>query len=113
MKKTITIKSSRDFSRTFHRGKSNANKYLVIFIIKNNLNINKIGISIGKKVGNSVNRNRIKRLIRESYRVLENKLKTGYDIVFVPRQPSKTADYKDIFDSLSKIFHKLNLFNKK
>lgn len=112
MKKIITIKRSRDFTKTLKRGKSAADKYIVLYMISNNLEINRIGISIGKKVGNSVNRNRVKRLIRENYRAIKNRLKTGFDFVFIPRQPSKEAHCKDIENSLNKLFKKLGVLKE-
>jgi len=112
MKKIITIKRSRDFSRAFKRGKSVADKYLVIYIYKNNIEINRIGISIGKKVGNSVNRNRVKRLIRENYRQIKASLEVGFDVIFIPRQLSKDAKCKDIYNSIFKLFKKLGILSK-
>lgn len=110
MKKTISIKSSREFTRLFHKGKSVSDKYLIINILPNNLPINRIGISIGKKVGKSVIRNRVKRLVRESYRYLEEDLKVGYDMLFIPRSSSAEAEYNDIFKSTKTIFKKHNIF---
>jgi ribonuclease P protein component len=112
MKKTVSIKSSRDFSRTFYRGKSFADKFIVVYVIPNKLDKNRIGISIGKKIGCSVVRNKVKRLIRESYRKIEEKLKFGFDIVFVPRHPSKDASFSDISNSINKIFDRLAIIDK-
>lgn len=112
MKKTITIKNSRDFSRTFHKGKSYSDKFLIIYIFPNRLDINRIGISIGKKVGNSVVRNRVKRLIRESYRLIKDNIKSGFDILFVPRPASKDSEYLDLVNSTNKILKKLEMIKE-
>ena len=113
MKKTISIKSSRDFTRAFRKGKSSGDKLLVVYILPNRLDSNKIGISIGKKVGKSVHRNRVKRLLREGYRLIEENLKVGFDIVFMPRQGSKDASFSDFASSMNKSFKRLGIFNEK
>ena len=66
-----SLKSSRDFSLVYNEKKSYANKYLVMYIRNNGMESNRIGISVSKKVGNSVIRHRITRLIRESFRLNE------------------------------------------
>ena len=106
------IKSSREFTKTIKRGKSVADKYLIIYIFPNNIKINKIGISIGKKVGNSVTRNHVKRLIRESYRLIEGNIKIGFNIVFIPRESSAKVSFCDIKTSTVKLFKKLELLDK-
>lgn len=107
---TISIKSSRDFTRAFRKGKSSGDRLLVVYIFSNRLNINRIGISIGKKVGKSVHRNRVKRLIRENYRLMEQNLKTGFDIIFMPRPDSKDAKFNDFAASMNKSFKRLEIF---
>ena len=96
MKHYISLKNSLEFGNVYKQGKSYANKYLVMYITDNNLEINRLGISVSKKVGNSVVRHRITRLIREAYRLHVNELKTGYDIVVVATVNSKGHNYWDI-----------------
>ena len=72
MKFSESLKKNMDFQKVYNGGKSYANKYLVMYVLENNLNKNRIGISVSKKVGNSVIRHRITRLIRESYRLHED-----------------------------------------
>ena len=71
-----------------------------MYLAKSNLDENRIGISVSKKVGNSVVRHRIIRLIRESYRLNEAAFHTGYDIVVVARAGAKGKDYSDISSAL-------------
>ena len=78
-----SLKKYGDFQRVYQKGKSYANKYLVMYILRQDTQRNRIGISVSKKVGNSVVRHRITRLIRESYRLNENKFDDGLDIVVV------------------------------
>ena len=81
MKKTVMIKKNYEFKTVLSKGKCYRGKLIDIFIRKNNKNINQLGIAVSKKAGNSVKRNKIKRLIRENYRINENSLSVGYNIV--------------------------------
>lgn len=95
-----SLKKNSEFSFVYRNGKSYANKYLVMYLAKSDLDENRIGISVSKKVGNSVVRHRITRLIRESYRLNEAAFHTGYDIVVVARAGAKGRDYSDISSAL-------------
>ena len=80
-----SLKKYGDFQRVYKRGRSYANKYLIMYVLKQDVQENRIGISVSKKVGNSVVRHRITRLIRESYRLNEQKFVGGLDIVVIAR----------------------------
>ena len=95
-----SLKKNQDFQTVYKKGKSYANKYLVMYIVENNLDTNRIGISVSKKVGNSVVRHRVKRLIKESYRLNETVFKDGFDIVVVARTTAKDRTYRDIESAL-------------
>ncbi len=83
MRKMKTLKKNYEFQNVLSKGKYYIGKQITIYITKNKLNTNIIGIAISTKTCNAVKRNRIKRLIRENYRLLENELNTGYNIVFL------------------------------
>ncbi|OPJ55455.1 ribonuclease P protein component [Alkalithermobacter paradoxus] len=100
------LKKTSDFTKVYKLGKSFANRSLVIYILENNLNQNRVGFSVSKKVGNSVVRNRVKRLIRESFRLNNDKIKEGYDIIFISRVGAKDLDYKGIESSMYNLFKK-------
>ena len=91
---------NRDFQAVYKNGKSYANKYLVMYVLNNNTEENRLGISVSKKVGNSVVRHRITRLIRESYRLQESKFQNGFDIVVIARASANGRTYQEIESAL-------------
>lgn len=93
---TDSLKNNRDFQKVYKIGKSYANKYLVMYVMENGMNTNRLGISVSKKVGNSVVRHRVKRVVRESYRLQEAVFNSGLDIVIVARVSAKDVSYKEI-----------------
>lgn len=104
MSKIITLKNSREFGSVYNTRDSVANKYLVMYLRANSLNYNRLGISVSKKVGNSVVRHRITRLIREAYRLNMNYIAEGYDIVFVARIGAKGKSYHDMESAMNHLF---------
>ena len=95
-----SLKKNRDFQKVYRLGKSYANKYLVMYILENHTERNRIGISVSKKVGNSVIRHHVTRLIRESYRLSEEHFRCGYDIVVIARTSAKDKNYHDVESAL-------------
>lgn len=96
MKNTQPIKLNRDFRRIYARGKSVAGGFVVVYAMPNKRSYNRAGFTVGKAFGNAVKRNRIKRLMRESYRLMEDELKTGYDFIIVARNRAVDKDYAQI-----------------
>lgn len=110
---TTSLKRNFQFRFVYNRGKSIANRHLVMYVVKNNKEENHLGISVSKKVGNSVVRSRVTRLIRESYRLSEETIKCGYDIVVIARGFAKGASYHEIYASLNHLFRKHKLISSK
>lgn len=84
-----------------------------MYVLENNRDMNRIGISVSKKVGNSVVRHRVTRLLRESYRLHENIFNGGLDIVVVARNSAASASYADIESALlhlGKLHHILKIY---
>ncbi|MDF2878418.1 MAG: rnpA [Clostridia bacterium] len=101
MKYTVSLKKNHEFRVVYRKGKSFANKYLVLYKYKSNDEINKLGISVSKKVGNSVVRSRVTRLIRESYRLNEGHVQSdGYHFVVIARSTAKGAAYAEMASAL-------------
>ena len=96
MKYSESLKKNKDFQLVYKCGKSYANKYLVMYVRENQSGGNRLGISVSKKVGNSVVRHHITRLLRESFRLHEDITETGLDIVVVARAAAKEESYKTI-----------------
>ena len=112
-----SLKKNDDFRTVYKNGISYANKYLVMYVMtndlqKNNQPINRIGISISKKVGNSVVRHRFCRLVRESYRLHEKVFNSGLDIVVVARTSAKECTYAQIESALLHLGRLHGILNK-
>ena len=109
-KRTQGLKKDSDFRKVYKHGKSFANRNLVMYILDNKSDSTREGISVSKKVGNAINRNKIRRRIKESYRLnIDANVKYGYDIVFIARVAIKEADYKDIEKSMNHLIRKAGL----
>lgn len=112
MKRTIPIKNNREFIKVYKRGKFFAGKFIVLYVLPNKLNVNRLGITASKKAGKSIRRNRIKRLVKENYRLKEELIKCGYDLVFVIRGSETLPNYHEIKKEMLFLFRKLCLINK-
>ena len=95
-----SLKKNRDFQKVYRLGKSYANKYLVMYILENHTERNRIGISVSKKVGNSVIRHHLTRLIREGYRLQEDMFNSGLDIVVIARSTARDISYHETESAL-------------
>lgn len=96
MKKSVSLKENRRFRFLYRKGTSVANHLLVLYFKETQKPQNQLGLTVSKKVGNAVTRNRIRRLLRENYRLREENMKIGYDLVFVARLRAATANYEDL-----------------
>ena len=108
-----SLKSNYDFQRVYKNGKSYANKYLVMYVLENSKGNNRLGISVSKKVGNSVVRHRVTRLIRESYRLHENIFNSGLDIVVIARNSASEISYEETESALlhlAKLHHIIKFY---
>ena len=112
MRKIKTLKKNYEFKNVLIRGKFYIGKQISIYVLKNKRGINVIGVAVSTKACGAVTRNRIKRLIRENYRIIKDKLKQGYDIVFLwnKKEIPKNADYYVMQHDMIKLLKKAELF---
>lgn len=100
MKFSESLKKNSDFQKVYRQGKSYANRYLVMYVLENHTEENRLGISVSKKVGNSVIRHHLTRLIRESYRLHEDMFNNGLDIVVIARSTARDISYHETESAL-------------
>ena len=100
------LKKSWEFQRAYQKGRKYWNRYFVIYVLHNRFNHLRLGITVSKKVGKSVQRNRVKRLIREAFRHLRAQVKGGYDIVVVGRTPACRLTCQETQEALAQLFQK-------
>lgn len=98
-----SLKKNYQFSIVYKNGKSIANKSLVMYLLPNSRNHINYGISISKKLGKSVTRNRIRRLIKESLRLRSNNIKQGFDMVIIARSNAKELSFNEINKSIENL----------
>lgn len=112
MKKTVTIKSNRDFQRLYRRGKSAASGTLVMYCQRNRNGESRLGITTGTKLGHAVVRNKARRRIREMYRLNKENILPGYDIIVVARVRAAHSDYRHMEKDFLYLVKKLGLRQK-
>lgn len=108
LKKDI-LRRKEDFSSIYRRGKSVGDKYIVLFYRKNNLGYKRIAFLASKKVGNSIRRNRARRLMRENYRFLKDSIADGYDLIFIARNTINDKKLSDVGKSMKNAVRRANL----
>ena len=107
-----SLKKNRDFQKVYSRRQSLANRYLVLYKMPNDRTDTRIGISVSKKVGNSVVRHRVTRVIRESCRIHEKELKQGLDIVIVARPLAKDQGLSEIEQAFLHLGRRHHIFSE-
>ncbi len=106
MRHRSRLKKRWEFQRAYQRGRKYWNRYFVIYVHRTHEETLRLGITVSKKVGKSVQRNRVKRLIRESFRQLRPELKQGYDIVIVGRTGAARLTCQEVHHGLARLFGK-------
>ena len=111
MKFTTSLTKNHEFKRLYNKGKSAASKYVVVYYRKNRNTENRLGITVSTKLGGAVQRNRVRRRLKEIYRLHEHSLQTGCDVVLVARLACRHAKWCDLESSVLSLFLKLGIIN--
>ena len=109
MKITVSLKGNRAFRRMYSKGKSLAAGTVVVYCRRNGSRGNRLGLTVGTKVGKAVCRNKVRRRLREIYRLNEEKLRGGWDIVIVARSRAGAAKYGELERDLLRTMARLGL----
>ena len=112
MKYTISLKENHLFRRAYNRGKTAADSRLALYVRRNGQKGNRLGFTVSTKVGHAVVRNRVRRRLREIYRLNEDKLRGGCDVVVVARTRAASSGYHQLEKSFLKLADKLELLKK-
>jgi len=109
---TKSLKKNKDFQHVYKKGKSLANKHIVIFVLRNSKSTNFLGVSASKKIGGAVVRNKQRRRLKEAYRILEAGVLPGHDIVILPRADIVDASFMEITSGLRHLFRKHGIWRQ-
>lgn len=113
MKNTQSLKLNKDFRLLYRRGKSVAGGFVVVYQRPNKRGCNRVGFTVNKSVGKAVQRNRTKRLMRESFRLLEDRLTSYSDMVIVARNRAEGKTFEQIYRDMEFVLNSLGLFDSK
>lgn len=112
VKRATTVKENYEFRRIYAKGKSGVSSCLVVYCRPNKRDHNRLGVTVSAKLGHAVVRNRIRRRLREIYRLSQPKMKQGFDIILVARSRAVTATYQDLERAYFRMCEKLDLLEQ-
>jgi ribonuclease P protein component len=105
----MPLKKNHEFKRLYNKGKSAASQCAVVYCRRNGSSENRLGITVSTKLGGAVQRNRIRRRLKEVYRLNEEKFSAGYDIVLVARMKSRYIGFSELEASVLSLFKNLKI----
>lgn len=109
LRKSEHLRKNSDFRRVYSKGKSCADHFIVLFVLSNDLEGNRIGLSVSKKIGKAVKRNRVKRLFREVYRLNKDKIIQGIDLIFLARKDVVKLDFSKMEKSILRLYKRARI----
>lgn len=112
MKCTVSLKENHLFRRLYQKGKTAADGRLALYVRRNGRNGNRLGLTVSTKLGHAVVRNRTRRRLREIYRLHEDELICGMDVVIVARVRAASSSYHQLEESFLRLARKLELIRK-
>ena len=110
MNPAVTVKENYEFRRIYRKGRSAVSPCLVVYCQKNRRGQSRLGVTVSTKLGHAVVRNRVRRRIREIFRLSQGKMKQGYDCIVVARTRAAHADYWELKRAFEKTCKKLDLW---
>ena len=110
LRKNERITKGTDFEIVFEKGRRYSTKNFIIILYKNNKDVRRLGMAVSRKVGGAVKRNRVKRLLREYFRLNKDQFPDGHDMVFIAKAESITLNYFTLTQELSKFFSRLTTY---
>ena len=109
MRHTVSLRLNRDFRSLYNRGKNAAGPCMALYCRRNRAGVNRLGLTVSKKLGNAVARNRIRRRLKEAYRLHEQGFLPGYDLVIVGRARARDMAFDGLQRELLSLCRKLGL----
>jgi len=113
VKRATTVKENHEFRRIYAKGRSGVSPYLVVYARPNRRDHNRLGVTVSTKLGHAVVRNRVRRRIREIFRLNQSRLAQGYDMIVVARTRAVRAEYRELEHAFLNVCGKLGLVEKK
>jgi ribonuclease P protein component len=109
LKRRFRLTGSTDFKRVRQLGTTYAHPFIVVIVLPNNMHKSRFAIAAGRSIGNAVQRNRAKRILREAMRASLGKIKAGWDVVILARKPIANAPYSEVSSALNHLLTKANI----
>jgi len=111
MQKVERLRKNEQFRKVFQSGKAYVGDMVVVYALENALPYNRVGITVSRKLGGAVERNHLKRIMREAWRACQGDLRMGkgFDLVLTPRMKAKTASFREICKELQELLEKCNV----
>jgi ribonuclease P protein component len=112
MEKMYRLRSNMEFKKVYNEGKNYWNRNLILFRKKNNLGYTRVGYTITKKIGNSVVRNKLRRQMKEIYRLNFDKIDNNYDLIFLPKKNAVDISFKELESAMLHIMKLARVIKK-
>lgn len=113
MEKKYRVRKNMEFKDIYKVGKNYWNRNLILYVKKNDLDVTRVGYTITKKIGNAVSRNKLRRKMKEIYRLNFHNVKEGYDLIFIAKKNIKDISYRELEGSMIHIMSLAKILKKR